>query len=114
MTINDLIKLVRTQPETIEFSQVIQVIEQNYQYTPTTFTNGGLVSQAGSNEGSCKIFYFAQINRLNAAETLQLFGNYYRQDVLQHPQNSDHGNIRNFMLKGWAGITFDGVALASK
>jgi hypothetical protein len=106
MQVQDLVTLVKTAPNTVEFSQVMDVIKNNYQYTPTAFTNGNLTSEAGSNEGSCKIFYFAQLNKLSVQETLSLFGTYYREDVLQHPKGTDHGNIRNFMLTGWDSVKF--------
>ena len=68
MTTHDLIKRVRTEPENIEFSQVIDVIHHDYQYTASAFSNGDLTNKAGSNEGSCKIFYFALLNQLSEVE----------------------------------------------
>lgn len=112
MTIQDLITQVRTQPQSVEFSQVINAIQQHYRYTATAFTNGDVVNEKGSNEGSCKIFYFAQLNQLTETETLHLFGTFYRNDVLQHPDANDHGNIRNFMNTGWQGIKFESAALS--
>ena len=51
-----------TDMESIQFSDVISVIDDNYDYTPTGFSNGlgedRSVNEAGSNEGSCKIFSF--------------------------------------------------------
>jgi hypothetical protein len=111
MTINDLLTQLRKAPDTIEFVRVIQVINQFYRYTAVGFTNGALFNTAGSNEGSCKIFHFAQLHGLSEFETLHLFGTYYRHDVLANPAGSEHGNIRNFILTGWSGIKFDGLAL---
>ena len=102
---------VKQQESTIEFEQVMQVITDNYQYQPTLFTNGELVNEMGTNEGSCKIFYFAQLNKLTPEQTLACFGRYYRDDVLANPNGNDHGNIRNFMQTGWQGIEFKSVAL---
>lgn len=102
---------VTQQESTIEFEQVMQVITDNYQYQPTLFTNGELVNEMGTNEGSCKIFYFAQLNKLSPEQTLACFGRYYREDVLANPNGNDHGNIRNFMQTGWQGIEFKSVAL---
>ena len=86
------------------------VINESYQYTPTTFTNGlgeqAVTNEAGTNEGSCKIFAFAQLQQLDQQQTLSLFGDYY-QDVLNDPNGTSHQNIRNFMQYGWAGIQFD-------
>ncbi len=63
---------------------------------------------------SCRIFAFAKIHNLSAEQTLALFGDYYRKDVLGNPDGTDHQNIRNFMRDGWAGIQFDGEALQAK
>ena len=49
---------------------------------------------------------FAQLHELDAARTLACFGRYYREDVLRHPDGSDHANIRTFMRHGPAGIRF--------
>lgn len=104
--------------ENVSFDETIAVIAENYNYQPTEFSNGLneqlLVNQAGTNEGSCKIFAFAQLNRLDQQQTLNLFGDYYRQDVLNDPNGTGHQNIRNFMRYGWDGIRFSGVALTAK
>ena len=118
MSIEELLHLVDTQAECIEFAQVMETIATNYDYSPTRFTNGRgddkVINDAGSNEGSCRIFAFALLQALSPAHTLALFGRFYREDVLQHPDASDHANIRTFMRHGWAGIHFDGVALQPK
>ena len=111
MTLTDFIAQVKQQEQSIEFEQVMQVIKDNYHYEPAPFTNGDLVNEAGTNEGSCKIFYFAQLNKLNQQQTLACFGRYYREDVLANPTGSDHGNIRNFIKTGWQGVEFTSVAL---
>ena len=111
---NDLLSEIKQQATTINFEQVMQVIADNYHYQPADFTNGELVNQAGTNEGSCKIFYFAQLNNLTEQQTLACFGRYYREDVLANPSGNDHGNIRNFMKTGWQGVEFASVALVSK
>jgi hypothetical protein len=118
MTLYDLLQQIEQQPEMIEFNQVIEVIENNYLYQPATFTNGlGTEKQhnpAGSNEGSCKIFSFGQLNKLDEDQVLACFGRYYREDVLQHPDANDHGNIRAFMKHGWLGIQFESPALTPR
>ena len=51
----------------------------------------------------------------HVADTLELFGRFYRDDVLGKPDGDDHGNIRNFMKSGWDGVSFpDGLALKAK
>lgn len=114
MSISNLISQVKSNPANVEFSQVINVITENYDYVPCEFSNGDLVSAAGTNEGSCKIFYFAKLNKLTETETLALFGQYYREDVLGNPKGNDHGNIRNFMVTGWNAVSFVDEALAAK
>ena len=116
MTIDELLTQIKTQPDTVEFSEVMDCIDEYFDYTPTHFTNGEghdvVNNQPGSNEGSCKIFAFATIEGLNEAETLACFGKYYREDVLQHPEAIDHANIRTFMRHGWNGIRFEQSALS--
>ncbi len=101
-------------PETIAFSDTIAVIEANYNFTPTAFRNGELQNEAGQNNGSCKLFSFARLHNLTQQQTLHCFGGYYRDDVLQHPDATDHQNIRNFIRFGWDGIAFAGDALTAK
>ena len=115
MTVEELIHKISTAPEAVDFTEVITTIDDAYQYTPARFSNGTgskrVINEAGSNEGSCKILAFARLNELTEQQTLNCFANYYREDVLQHPDNDDHANIRNFMLSGWEGIEFESEAL---
>lgn len=97
----------------VSFPETIAYIDENYNFTPTTFKNGNQINNAGENNGSCKIFAFAQMNQLTKDETLTLFGDFY-QDVLNIPDAAGHQNIRNFMIFGWDGIQFEGVALLKK
>lgn len=101
-------------PEAIQFNDTISAIDAAYEFTPTSFKNGTLHNEVGQNSGSCKIFFFAKINGLSKEQTLACFGDFYRLDVLRHPDATDHQNIRNFMQFGWAGIQFDSTALNTK
>jgi len=113
MTLEEFLKQLRSTPNTIEFNQVMELIEQHCRYTPRGFQNGpNLHNAAGTNEGSCKIFAFAQLEGLSQAETLACFGKFYREEVLEQPNAENHGNIRAFIQFGWEGIKFDGLALA--
>ncbi|GEN77529.1 HopJ type III effector protein [Chryseobacterium hagamense] len=98
----------------ISFQEIIAFIDAHYDFTPTRFTNGDAVNEANQNNGSCKVFSFAQLNGLSKEETLSLFGEFYREDVLKNPEGADHQNIRNFMQTGWNGISFEGKALQRK
>lgn len=109
-----ILNQLKTSPETIDFKEVIAYIDEHYDFTPTKFTNGNTINEANENNGSCKIFSFAQLNKLSDEESLYLFGDFYRNDVLQNPDGNDHQNIRNFMQSGWDGISFEGAALRKK
>lgn len=109
-----LIKQLNSAASDVSFEQVMQVIAKHYDYTPTTFSNGELTNVAGTNEGSCKIFAFAKLHQLSESATLNCFGQFYHDDVLNNPQGTDHGNIRNFLRLGWVGISFEQDALIVK
>ncbi|QDH79937.1 HopJ type III effector protein [Echinicola soli] len=100
--------------EAISFQETMDHIEANYHFTPTRFTNGKTVNDAGQNNGSCKIFSLGRLLNLSVERTLNLFGDIYRKDVLGNPNGKDHQNIRNFIKSGWEGITFEGTALQKK
>ena len=118
MNLETLLNRLSCAPETVEFVDVMAVIEANYAYQPAAFNNGlgdsAVLNAAGTNEGSCKIFAFARIQGLNQADTLACFGHYYRQDVLENSDGDNHQNIRQFMLSGWDGIEFTSQALIAK
>lgn len=109
-----MIELVKKAPERINFTAVIEYIDEHYNFIPTQFTNGETINEPNKNNGSCKVFSFAKVNDLSKDETLALFGKYYREDVLKNPEGTDHQNIRNFMKFGWDGISIDGNALRRK
>jgi len=105
--------IINLKDNSIAFSKVIEFIESFYQHQPTAFKNGDVYNEATQNQGSAKIFAFAQINNLNVEDTLCLFAEHY-QSVLDNPGRVDHQNIRQFMAHGWPGIVFEGQALVLK
>lgn len=109
-----LLKQLDETPESVAFNDVIALIDALYDFTPTSFSNGTFLNEAGKNNGSCKLFAFARLHKLSPLQTLACFGAYYRDDVLKHPEGTDHQNIRNFMKTGWEGIEFSGNALTPK
>lgn len=115
MSIHEFLTRIKQNPDAVEFNDVIAVINAHYDYAPTRFTNGVgddvVINDAGKNEGSCRIFAFARLNKLNEQETLACFGKFYRDDVLKNPNGNDHANVRTFMRHGWKGVHFDGIAL---
>jgi hypothetical protein len=105
--------LKKLKDDSSSFKEVIGFIETFYEHQPTAFKNGQVYNEATQNQGSAKIFSFAQLNKLDKADTLSLFAEHY-QSVLKNPDGTDHQNIRQFMIHGWAGVTFEGVALRAK
>jgi hypothetical protein len=114
MELNTFLQRLNESPDSIAFSDTIAVIDAMYEFTPTTFKNATFLNEAGKNNGSCKLFSFAQLQNLSPQQTLHCFGDYFRKDVLLNPEGTDHQNIRNFIVNGWAGIEFDGSALTAK
>jgi hypothetical protein len=118
MTKIELIRRINDRPNSIEFNVMMEFISQNYVYKPVRFVNGlgsdAFINDAGTNEGSCKIFALGKLLGLDEQATLACFGSYYRSDVLGNPAGEDHANIRNFMKYGWDGILFDSNALTAK
>lgn len=114
MKLDSFLQQLQNSPETIEFTDTMAVIEENYNFTETTFQNAELINEAGQNSGSCKLFAFAQLQNLPEELTLACFGAYYRDDVLKNPDAADHQNIRNFIKNGWSGINFSASPLQEK
>lgn len=109
-----LLNKITEAPDQISFAEVIEYIDTHYHFSPTAFQNGETYNAVNQNNGSCKVFSFAQLQQLSKEQTLCLFGDYYRKDVLENPKGTDHQNIRNFIKFGWEGIRFEGVALVEK
>jgi hypothetical protein len=111
LTLDHLLILLKNQPEKIDFDEVMLLIDSLYDITPTAFHNGTIDNTAEENQGSCKLFAFAQKHKFSAKQTLDCFGQHYR-DVLKNPVGLDHQNIRQFIAYGWEGVHFEGKALS--
>jgi len=114
ISIESFLTTVKNSPETITFQQTMTIIDEFYGFHETAFSNGTQQNAKGENSGSCKVFSFAQLHDLNQQQSLALFGDYYRHDVLLHPDAEDHQNIRQFMQHGFAGLDFENQALLKK
>lgn len=114
MTIEAFKNKLKNTPNTIAFSDTIGVIEQHYEFTPTSFLNGSVQNDAGQNSGSCKVFAFAEKQNLSKEETLACFGQFYFDEVLNDPHGEGHQNIRNFMKTGFEGLQFSTNALKER
>jgi len=97
----------------MKFEELISIIDDDYSYTPSAFTNGEVENTADENQGSAKLFCFAAIHQLSPLETLHCFGQHY-QDVLDTPESDSHANIRNFITCGWNGLKFSAPVLNRK
>lgn len=113
MNIQQFIDKLKTEPSKVIFSETMQVIDDNYSFTPTAFINGAIKNDAGQNNGSCKLFAFAKLQNLTKEETLVCFGEHY-QNVLEDENGTSHQNIRNFMKTGFEVLVFDGEVLVLK
>ncbi len=94
-----------------QFAWTLAFVAEHYAYTPQAFRNGALDNAAGQNEGSCKTLGLALLEGLSDEEALLAFGEHYR-SVVATPDGSDHGNIRNLIEHGLAGVTFSELPLA--
>lgn len=110
-TVSDLLDAITA--KTVKFTDIITFIDNNYNFTPIMFKNGDKQNQAGENNGSAKVFAFAQLNKLDKNQTLNLFVEHY-ESVINTPDGNDHDNIRNFMQHGWAGILMETNPLTAK
>lgn len=111
MTLEEFKKKVKDHPTEISFSETLQVIDSNFEFTPTAFTNGELHNEAGKNSGSCKLLTFAKKQGFTKEETLACFGDYYFEEVLKDLNGNEHQNIRNFIKTGFEGLSFEGDPL---
>lgn len=112
MEIPPFLSKLQASPESITFEMTMAVIDKHYHFTPTSFQNGEVHNGENQNNGSAKILAFGLEHDLTELQTLACFGDYYRKDVLLHPEGSDHLNIRNFMQFGWGGVVFAQSALS--
>jgi len=113
MSIQEFKSKLKEKPNTIVFTETMQTIDANYNFTPTAFSNGNIKNKSGENSGSCKLFAFAKLQKLTKKETLTCFGEHY-QSVINDPTGSSHQNIRNFMKTGFEGLSFNAEALKLK
>ena len=97
----------------IIFADVLAFIDDNYNHTPTAFTNGNQENAIDQNQGSAKVLAFAKLNDYTENDTLKLFAEHYKA-VIKTPNGTDHNNIRQFMENGWNGVSFENEVLTKK
>lgn len=96
-----------------QFADTIAFVERWYDFTPSAFLNGELKNGVNENQGSCKVFALSRLLDLTKQQTLCCFGEYF-EDVIATPENTDHQNIRQFMLHGSSGVSFDSFPLTER
>jgi len=96
-----------------QFETTLTFIEQNFNFTPSAFDNGGVVNSIEQNQGSCKVFALAELINLNQQQALACFGQHYR-DVLATPEVDNHHNLRRVLKEGLDNITFNQFPLELK
>lgn len=112
-SLQTLLAAVYDQPDRLIFSEVLAAIDSEFDFTATAFTNGDLRNSALENQGSCRVLSFAHQAGLSEIHTLSLFAEHYR-SVLADPQGDNHANIRQFMQRGWRGVSFAQAPLVKR
>jgi hypothetical protein len=96
-----------------QFETTLAFIELHYDFSASSFNNGGIENSAEQNQGSCKVFALAQLIELSKQQALCCFGQHYR-DVLATPDVDNHHNLRRVLMEGLADIRFDHFPLKLK
>ncbi|WP_320827676.1 HopJ type III effector protein [Reinekea sp.] len=112
-SLQQLLAAVYEQPESLVFDQVLNAINAEFDFSPTAFSNGELRNSAEQNQGSCQVLSFAHQAGLSQTHTLSLFAEHYRA-VLADPGGSNHANIRQFIQRGWRGVSFAQTPLTKR
>ena len=76
--IQTFLERLRSNADSVTFAEVIDLIDTYYLHTPTAFSNGSVVNQAGENQGSAKVLSFARLHGLTEQETLHCFAEHWR------------------------------------
>lgn len=102
----------------VKFVEVMAKVDECFDFAPTAYRSGvgtprETSNPAGTNNGSCKTFYFAKMCGLSERAAVRLFCEHY-EDVVATPDGDSHANIRAFQLNGYAGLEFAGEALVAK
>jgi len=112
-SLQQLLGAVYERPESLIFSQVLDAIATEFDFSPSAFTNGELKNSAEQNQGSCQVLSFAHQAGLSQTHTLSLFAEHYRA-VLADPTGTNHANIRQFIERGWRGVSFAQTPLTKR
>jgi len=99
------------------FQYVIDTINENYEFTPTSFCvfPGTPTNTQGNNEGACRVLAFAKDQRIHHEKetVLELFAEHY-DAVLADPDGDGHQNIRTVIKYGADSVHFWKLPLTRK
>ena len=95
MSLSEFLEKLSTDANKVEFEESIRLIEELFEVIPCEFSIGNHSNAKGSNLGSLKILAFSIKYNLSTDQTLNMFGKYYREDVINNPNGNDHQNIRH-------------------
>ena len=113
MNTNEYLEKLRSGVK-MNFSDFINLIDQEYEFLNVAFKNNDLVNLKEENQGSAKVFCFGLMYSLSEEDTIRCFGEHY-QSVIDEPENhNSHLNIRSFMSNGWNGVLINQNALKLK
>ena len=101
--IKDSINTIREAWETIDFSNMIQLIDYLFETKPIEFTNGSEANKARTNLWSLKILTLGLMLGLNTNQILSLFGEHLT-EVENTPKWDSHKNIRALRTWGYTKI----------
>lgn len=95
------------------FSATIAFIDQWYDTEKTAFQNGPVSNLASENQGSAKVLALGVDLALTTEQVLRCFGEHYR-DVMAHPAENNHHNLRRVLRDGFHEVSFERYPLQRK
>jgi len=107
MKLDAFLKKLNDDPEAVTFDEALATVGEHYRLTPCGYTLAGVRFDVDQVHRSCQLYAFGILHKLSKEQTLACFGEHYREDVLKHPQGSDHQTVRLFMQVGWEGLKLD-------
>lgn len=111
---NPLVEKLKGGLGTSTLMENLAIIEEMpLEYTAVPFSCGSVDNPSDKNQASAKLLSLAQLLDLSKEETLDLWGDVWRE--VRGTEGDSHMNIREFEKGGMAAVTFpDGLALQWK
>ena len=99
--------------EDFQFATTLAFVDTHFDFVATGFDNGSVRNEADQNQGSAKVLALSEQLGLDKTQTLQCFGEHYR-DVLATPDVENHHNLRRLLKEGVTEVRFDQFPLSLK